>query len=216
MKFALVLSGCGQFDGSETHEVILSLLSLAQEGVSWDAFAPDIMQQEVINHYKNEVVSSDSRSVLAESARLVRGHIKPITEANINEYDAVLFPGGFGVVVNLCDWRDKKWDYRLNPDVADFMEQAKAKAKPMGFICIAPVLIPKLFPGAKMTVGNDQELMAEINAMGCETIVCDATEVAVDQENKIVSTPANMVKATTDQLYQGIHQLVKELVVLAS
>src|SRR5690348_7763129 len=103
-KFAVILSGCGQHDGSETHETILTLLSMDQEKVQWEAFAPDVMQNRVIDHINNAVDSKENRSVLKEAARLARGKIKPILEAQIQEFDAVVFPGGVGAVNVLCDW----------------------------------------------------------------------------------------------------------------
>ena len=158
-KFAVVLAGCGQHDGSETHEVILTLLSMDQEGIAWDAFAPDVKQQSVINHITESVNTSETRSALEESARLVRGKIKPITMANVTEYDAIIFPGGLGAVTTLCDWFEKKSAFSFNPDVKDFIDAAVKYNKPMGFICIAPIMITKIYEGAQFTIGNDTAIV---------------------------------------------------------
>ena len=211
MKFAIVLAGCGQHDGSETHEVILTLLSLAQEKIEWDAFAPDIPQRQVINHITEQPQEGEKRQVLIESARLVRGKIKPITEADISSYDAIIFPGGFGAVSNLCNWGEKGKDFSLNNEVVNFLDQAISNKKPLGFICIAPMIIPRLFKGAKLTIGNDEELAKQISSMGSTHITCEASDVVVDKEHKIVSTPANMVANSIYEVYIGIHKLVKEL-----
>lgn len=215
MKVAIVLAGCGQHDGSETHEVILTLLSLAQEKVAWDAFAPDIMQHHVSNHLTNESEKNETRSVLKESARLVRGKIKPITEARLSEYDAVIFPGGVGAVTNLCNWFEKGSDFSFNLDVKSFIDNVTAAKKPIGFICIAPIMIPKIVRGAELTIGNDISLSKQIESQGSTHVDCKATDVVVDKKNKIVSTPANMVANSIDEVYEGIHKLVKELVFLS-
>ena len=81
----------------------------------------------------------------------------------------------------------------------------------MGFICIAPLLITKIFNDAELTIGNDESLASQINELGSKHINCKATEVVVDKKNKIVSTPANMVANGIDEVYEGIHKLVKEL-----
>jgi len=215
MKFALILAGCGQHDGSETHEVILTLLSMAQEDITWDAFAPDIKQRHVINHLTDKKEEGESRDVLKESARLVRGKIKPISEAEIANYDAVIFPGGVGAVANLCDWYNKREDFSFQQDVKRFIDAAVSAKKPMGFICIAPIMIPKIFKAARLTIGNDQALSKQIAELGSEHVNCEATEVVIDQNHKVVSTPANMVARNINEVYEGIHKLVKELVTMA-
>ena len=214
-KFALVLSGCGQHDGSETHEVILSLLSMAQEGVQWEAFAPDVNQSRVVNHVTDTVEGEETRSVINESARLVRGKIKPISKASMSDFDGVIFPGGVGAVNTLCDWFDKGTEFNFNSDVKKLIDQAVAQKKPMGFICIAPMMIPKIYQSAKLTIGNDKALADQIKDMGSEHVDCSADDVVIDKKNKIVSTPANMVANGIDEVYTGIRKLVKELVHLS-
>ncbi len=215
MKFAIILAGCGQHDGSETHEVVLTLLSLAQEKIQWDSFAPDIFQHHVTNHLTNAIESGEKRHVLTESARLVRGKIKPINEANITDYDAVIFPGGVGAVSNLCDWVEKGKDFSFNPSVKALIDQAIQHNIPMGFICIAPIMIPKIFSGANLTIGNDESLAKQIHELGSNHENCSATDIVVDIKNKIVSTPANMVANSIDEVYEGIHRLVKALAKMA-
>lgn len=213
MKFALVLSGCGQHDGSETHEVILTLLSLAQENIEWDAFAPEMAQQQVIDHVTNEPVAGETRQVLQESARLVRGHIQLIKQAKLEDYDAVIIPGGFGAVSNLCDWGkdfgESGANFSFNDQFKAFLDKAIALKKPMGFICIAPVMIMKLFPGAKLTIGNDADIAARLNAAGGVHVDCAATDIVIDEAHHVVSTPANMVAKNIAEVNEGIHKLVK-------
>ncbi|MDP3562430.1 MAG: isoprenoid biosynthesis glyoxalase ElbB [Legionellaceae bacterium] len=210
-KFAIVLAGCGQHDGSETHEVILTLLSMDQAGVAWDAFAPDVKQACVINHITESPNTPEERSVLQESARLVRGKIKPITMAHVAEYDAIIFPGGLGAVTTLCDWFEKKSAFNFNSDVKHFIDEAVTLKKPMGFICIAPMMITKIYPGAKFTIGNDPSIADQIQAMGCLPINCPADDVVIDETHKIVSTPANMVAKNINDVYVGINKLVQVL-----
>ena len=215
MRVAIILSGCGQHDGSETHEVVLTLLSLAQEKVEWDAFAPDIEQRAVINHITEEPEEGQRRQVLLESARLVRGKIKSLIEADITKYDAVIIPGGFGAVSHLCNWGSEGANFSLNKDVCKFLNEAISSKKPVGFICIAPMMIPKLYKSAKLTIGNDASLAEQIHAMGSSHIPCKASDVVVDKENLIVSTPANMVANSIDEVYVGIMKLVKEIISLS-
>lgn len=211
MNCAIILSGCGQHDGSETHEVILTLLSLDQEGVAWRAFAPDIPQPFVVNHVDETRNTSESRSVLQESARLVRGAIAPLSTLQVNEFDAIIFPGGFGAVTTLCDWIEKKAEFHFIPDVQRVIDDARAQKKPMGFICIAPVMIPKIYSKAELTIGHDANIAALIESMGCKHINCTADEIVIDHHHKIISTPANMVAKSISEVYAGIRKLVHAL-----
>lgn len=211
-NFAIVLSGCGQHDGSETHETILTLLAMDKAGVNWQAFAPDIMNNNVINHVTNKPVPNQKREVLVEASRLVRGKIKPLSEAHVADFDAIIFPGGMGAVTVLCDWAEKKSDFSFNDEVAKLINDAKKLHKPMGFICIAPMMITKIFTNAKFTIGNDKDLAKDIAKTGCEHIDCLASDAVVDVKNKLVSTPANMLNTSISVVAEGIDKLVKELV----
>src|SRR6478609_7521352 len=103
-RVAVVLSGCGVYDGAEIYESTLTLLHLSQAGAQVQCFAPDIPQMHVINHLTGEVAANETRNVLVEAARLTRGNIKPVTEANAQDFDALIVPGGFGAAKNLCDF----------------------------------------------------------------------------------------------------------------
>jgi len=64
-KFAVVLSGCGVFDGAEIHEATMTLLAIKEAGADYQCFAPDIPQYHVINHLTGEEMN-ESRNVLIE------------------------------------------------------------------------------------------------------------------------------------------------------
>ena len=49
-RVAVVLSGCGVYDGSEIYEAVITLLRLDQAGAVVKCFAPDMQQLHVINH----------------------------------------------------------------------------------------------------------------------------------------------------------------------
>lgn len=71
-KVGVVLSGCGVYDGSEIHETVLTLLALSRQGADVICFAPDKTQADVVNHLTGEPMA-ESRNVLIEAARIVRG-----------------------------------------------------------------------------------------------------------------------------------------------
>ena len=217
MKIALILSGCGQMDGSETHETLMTLLALSEEKLEWMAFAPDLPQKVVINHATGKVDSTSVRNILEESARLTRGKIAPLSDLLVDleqtkpSYQAIIIPGGYGAAIHLCDFKEKGFNFTFNPEVGQVFERAKQLKLPMGFICIAPVMIPRIYPNATLTIGNDSTLIQQIEGLGCTHQRCSGTEIAIDSVNKVVSTPANMVSPTLDELHQGIRALVKAI-----
>ncbi|TKF96605.1 isoprenoid biosynthesis protein ElbB, partial [Vibrio sp. F13] len=99
-KIAVVLSGCGVFDGAEINEVVLTLLALEEQGVDYQCFAPDKPQTHTINHLQGNE-KEQTRNVLEEAARIVRGNVTSLSELNENEFSALIVPGGFGVAKNL-------------------------------------------------------------------------------------------------------------------
>ena len=116
-KIAVILSGCGVFDGSEIYESILTLLYLDKAGAQVQCFAPDMQQMHVVNHLTGDVVENESRNVLIEAARLVRGDIKNLAEAEAKDFGAVIIPGGFGAAKNLCNFAIKGAALSVNEDL---------------------------------------------------------------------------------------------------
>lgn len=215
-KIAVILSGCGVFDGSEIHESVLTLLALSQAGAEYQCLAPDILQQRVINHYTGKQEVADTRYVLVEAARIARGDILNVAEADPGSYDALIFPGGFGAATNLCDFAVSGPNCKVEPSVLKFAQAIAAAKKPIGFICIAPAMIARIYGrGIKMTIGNDPETIATLAAMGNQHIECSVSDYVVDNEHKVVTTPAYMLGKSVAEVAEGIHKLVTKVLELA-
>ncbi|EOD78972.1 Sigma cross-reacting protein 27A [Grimontia indica] len=214
-KVAVILAGCGVYDGAEIHESVLSLLAIEQAGASWHCFAPDVDQHHVINHAAGEE-SGETRNVLVEAARIARGDVKPLSELNVNEFDALLLPGGFGVAKNLSTFATSDEEMEIEKEVLRVCKAFAIAEKPAGYVCISPVLIPKVYgPGAKGTIGNDPQTAAAFNAMGGEHIDCPVDDFVLDQSRRLLSTPAYMLATSVSQANAGISKLVSKLVELA-
>lgn len=211
-KVAVILSGCGVQDGAEIHEAVLCLLHLTKQGASYQCFAPDKPQRDVINHLTGEAAAGQGRNVLVEAARIARGNIKPVTELNAADFDALLLPGGFGVAKNLCDFATRGADTQLDADVLAACKSFATARKPAGYCCIAPILIPRLYPsGVKGTIGTDVAVADAFIAMGGEHIGCAVTDVVEDAHYRVISTPAYMLANNIADADIGIGKLVKRL-----
>lgn len=209
-KVAVILSGCGVFDGAEIHESVLTLLALAKSGAQVKCFAPDIPQLHVVNHLSGEVVESETRNVLVESARIARGEIKSLAELDTSEFDAVVLPGGFGAAKNLCDFALKGADSKLHPLVLEKCQGFAKSGKPAGYACIAPAMMAEVYgQGVNLTIGNDQDTAAALSHMGANHIDCPVNDVVIDEQNKVVSTPAYMLAQSIIEAEQSINKMVE-------
>ena len=214
-KVAVVLSGCGVFDGAEIHESVITLLALDRLGAQVEMVAPDIPQMHVVNHLNGEEMA-ESRNVLVESARIARGEIKAIDQVNAEDFDAIIFPGGFGAAKNLCDFAVKGVECEVNPQVEAFISTALNAKKVLGFVCIAPALLAKvagridLHPD--LTIGNDDGTARAVEQMGAHHVNCPVKDFVVDETNRIVTTPAYMLGQSISEVADGIEKLVAKVI----
>jgi enhancing lycopene biosynthesis protein 2 len=215
-KVAVVLSGCGVYDGAEINEAVLTLLCLEQQGATYECFAPDIEQMHVINHLTGEPVAGETRNVLVEAARIARGNIRDITQAKAGDFDALLVPGGFGAAKNLSNFAVAGAAMEVQPDFLALARAFHGSGKPIGLICIAPVMSAAICgEGARCTIGNDADTAAAITAMGGAHLQCPVSEARVDVAHKLVTTPAYMLAGKVSEAYAGISACVKEVLALA-
>ena len=213
-KIGVCLSGCGVNDGAEIHESVITALTLDRAGAEIIYTAPDVVQTKVVNHITGDEMN-ETRNVLVESARIARGDITDLAQLTSDDMDALLFPGGFGAALNLCDFALKGADCHIHLEVNRIIQEMLAVQKPLGFICIAPALFARAVKNvdmtAKITIGNDQATADQIEKLGSQHEICSVDDCIVDEENKIVSTPAYMLAENISEAASGIEKLVHQI-----
>jgi len=209
-KFAVILSGCGVFDGSEIHEATLTLLAIAKLGCQYELFAPDIKQHHVVNHLTGKEMK-ETRNVLVESARIARGKIKDLKKFNPDEFDGLVLPGGFGVAKNLSTWAFDGADASVLPLVEDAIRGMVSLNKPVGALCIAPVLLARIFGEVNVTIGDDPGTIRALDSLGASHMKAAHTDVVVDTKHNLVTTPAYMLDCTIEQIAEAAEKLVKAM-----
>lgn len=209
-KIAVVLSGCGVMDGSEIHEAVTAMLAIEQQGGDYHCFAPEGEQRVVMNHATKQP-ANEIRRIPAEAARIARGNISLLKSFKVEDYDAVLFPGGMGAVLNLCDFANQGKDCIVHPDVRRVVEEMHAAGKPIVALCIAPVLIARILGNVTVTIGNDPETCMALKSMGATPEICSAAQVCVDKKNKIITTPCYMLDRSLKEVAQSTSNAVKDL-----
>ncbi len=209
-KFAVVLSGSGVYDGSEIHEATLTLYAIAKNGATYEIFAPDVAQHHVVNHISGEEMN-ENRNVLVESARIARGAVSPLSDLDARQFDALIFPGGFGAAKNLSSFAFDGPGCKVHPDVEKAIKDMVSLGKPLGALCIAPVLLARVLGDAKLTIGQDEGTARAIEEMGATHVGTSHGEIVIDEKYKLVTTPCYMLDANIVQIGEGAENAVKAL-----
>lgn len=206
-NFAVILSGCGHQDGAEIHEATLTLWAIHKHGADFQCYAPDIKQHHVLNHITGQEMN-EKRNVLIESARIARGKIAALATFAPDSADGLVIPGGFGAAKNLSSYAFDGANCTVNPDVAAAVKAMHGAGKPIGALCIAPVILAKILGNVTLTIGQDQGTADNLAAMGARHQPTMQGEITVDRERKIVSTPCYMLNSRIDQIGEGADNLI--------
>jgi enhancing lycopene biosynthesis protein 2 len=213
-RFAVVLSGCGNKDGAEIHESVMTLWAIHKHGAEYQCFAPDIPQYHVLNFITGQEMK-EKRNVLVESARIARGNIKDLKTYNAGDYDGLIMPGGLGVAKNLSTFAFEGPGCSVNEDVIRAVQETAALKKPIGALCIAPAIVAKILGNVTVTIGQDRGTAAALAKMGASHKKTTHGEITIDKEHKIVTTPCYMLDARVDQIGEGAESLVSAVIEMA-
>jgi len=219
-KIAVILAGCGVYDGSEIHETVFTLLEIAKQGATYQCFAPDKDQLHVVNHITGET-TEETRNVLVESARIARGEVLALSELKADAYDALIIPGGFGAAKNLNQWAMEGPNGRIDADTRNVIIAFLDAKKPIGALCMGPTVIAKALEEtdyvATLSVGTSQEnspydiagIHAGMLSIGAMVEEKSVKELAIDQKLKLVSAPCYMMEATIAEVHNNVASAVK-------
>lgn len=216
-RVGVFLYGAGVQDGSEIQEAVLTLLALEKAKAEVVVFAPDANQSDVVNHQTGKVVN-EQRNMLSEAARISRGNVIALSEVKANELDAMIIPGGLGFIKSITSYAKDGINFVTNPALERLLIELHKQKKPLGFICITPIIAAKLFGSEhpKLTAGNNQDISAQIKSMGAQPVIATSKDVVVDKDTRIISSPAYMVDSTIAQVEIGITKLVNKVVRIAN
>ena len=221
-KIAIFLSGCGNRDGSELQESLSLMLAIDRKGWEYQCFAPEGLF-EVVSHIDNQpiddeeeegtLVDVEQRDIYEESARIARGKIMPIDQYSVSDYDALALPGGMGAVRNWSSYAFDGPQMTVIDSVMDAILSTYRAHKPVMAMCIAPMVVAKTLGryGVHLTLGSECQASRIAESFGVVHEVCGPTEVCVDKEHKVLSTPAYMAASHISQIFDGAAKMVDEL-----
>lgn len=210
-KIAVILSGCGNRDGSELQETLSLLLAIDRRGWKYQCFAPQ-GDFKVVS-YLDGKETGETRNIYSESARIARGDIKELSSYTPSEYDALALPGGMGAARNLSSYAFEGENMQVIPPVEKAIRNTFEARKPIMAMCIAPMVLSKVLGNEhiQLTLGQPCGAASAAQTLGVNHVNCNATEVCVDKENKILSTPAYMVGSRISEIFAGAENMVAEL-----
>ncbi len=222
MKTAVLLSGCGVYDGTEIQESVFALLALSQNNLDFICTAPNVNQHHVINHINGQEMK-EGRNVFVESARIARGEIISLSKLNKNNISSLLIPGGFGAAKNLSNWAFEGPNGSVLQEVKDLILHCVENRKPIVALCISPTLIAKSLEGtsyiSQLTLGSIKgkseydisEINGAISSIGSVAHNKSIEEICVDKDLKIISAPCYMMDAKVNEIYNNIKMAIDKL-----
>ncbi|KAF3851100.1 hypothetical protein F7725_012872 [Dissostichus mawsoni] len=201
------------------NSVFSTMYHLSRNGARFQMFAPNQQQMHVMDHMKKQPGSGENRNMMMESARFSHGQgmmqMQDLSKLDINSFDAVIFPGGHGIIKNLSTFVKDGKDCKLQGDVDKVLKDFHRSRKPIGYTGqhgYGPGL-PRaaqhrgdhgLREGRKHPLGElaHTNMVQAVKSMG-----------ARHNKNKVVSTPSFMWETEYHYhyIFDGIGNMVKHV-----
>lgn len=219
-RIAVILSGCGNRDGSELQESLSLLLAIDRRGWQYQCFAPEgyfevVPHVEVVDdEEEGTILDTEQRDIFVESARIARGNLLPLEQYRPEDYDALALPGGMGAARNLSTFAFDGPRMTVVDSVADAILETYRAHKPVLAMCIAPMVVAKMLGRyeVELTLGPaDNQASGVAKGFGCKVQACGPTDVCVDTEHKVLTTPAYMAATRISEIFDGAENLVAAL-----
>jgi enhancing lycopene biosynthesis protein 2 len=215
-RIGVVLSGCGQRDGSDVGEALLTILVIERAGAEVVCGAPDVDQPIVVDHLRGRPAKG-ARNARAEAARIAGPRVVSLAELTVDGLDGLMIPGGEGAVVTLSDYAEKHELCQVQPDVARLLRGMLQARRPVGLVGLAALLGARVLgpmAGVRLTVGSKGTPAAKHAAiMGADVRPCAAEDVIVDAKSRVSSTPGFLAEgATLPGVARALDRLVRGVV----
>jgi enhancing lycopene biosynthesis protein 2 len=215
-RIGVVLSGCGQRDGSDVAEALLALLVIERAGAEAVVAAPDVEQKEVVDHLRGRPTRGQ-RNARLEAARIAGPRVLALGELGVEAIDALVMPGGEGAISTLSDYAEKHELCQVHPDVARLLLGMLQSRRPIGLMGLAALLGARVLgpaAGVRLTLGSKGTPAAKHAAiMGADVRPSTPEDVIVDQKTRVSSTPGFLAEgATLAGVARAVDRLVRGVV----
>ncbi|ETO91725.1 MAG: thiJ/PfpI domain protein [Candidatus Xenolissoclinum pacificiensis L6] len=217
-KASFILSGCGYLDGTEINEAVLLSLLCAQHDIEVDFYSVNEDVPVSCHSLSGEVpvnrLGTEARNMIEESSRIARREVFQVHTLDVDKYDILVLPGGYGAINNFSNFFSEHSEKTVYPSIQDIIYGFITAKKPIVSVCIAPLVVAVSLQGKvgglTLTLGKDENrLLASVGAINK---VCMADEFVYDQRNLIYSTPAFMESEDLALIYKGMNSMITSLV----
>ncbi|STM36756.1 isoprenoid biosynthesis protein with amidotransferase-like domain [Escherichia coli] len=126
-------------------------------------------------------------------------------------------PGGFGAAKNLSNFASLGSECTVDRELKALAQAMHQAGKTAWFYVYCPGDgCRKIFDfPLRLTIGTDIDTAEVLEEMGAEHVPCPVDDIVVDEDNKIVTTPAYMLAQNIAEAASGIDKLVSRVLVLA-
>lgn len=183
MKWLVLLSGCGLGDGSCIEETVMSYIALDRYHCDYLPVAENRIEPSV-DHFTER--TGERRSVLTESARIGRGRIQDLSQIHLKDYDALLIPGGIGLLAN----------YAQSKAVSQCVLYFSGPGRKIGSMCAGIDFLRGIL---------GTELLRK------ETEDLQAASFCCDKDRKIFYTPAFRKTSSCDIALLGVCAMIQAM-----
>lgn len=198
-KIGVLLTGIGFYDGTDTQEAVFTLLALDKYDCESVCIAPNAPQATVVNHLTGEDIPQ-VRNIQEEAARLTKGKVISLKEANADELDALVIPGGFGVTKNLTSSDE------IFQDLSKLVKGIYQAKKPIAAVCLSPTVLAQTLE----EIGIETELN-QLSQKSTEESKQIAEQGLFDEINRIVTSPCYTHDASIALVYLGVENTIIKL-----
>jgi enhancing lycopene biosynthesis protein 2 len=140
----MVFTGNGYLDGTEPTEAVSMMVNLSRVGAEVTFVSSTRFQSQTINHQDGKIAKSDIRNIAKESARITRGHVEAIIGINVDDFDALIIPGGYGVAKNASDYGKNHETMEVFPDYENKIREFIEHKKVIVTCCMSPILVARI------------------------------------------------------------------------
>lgn len=205
--FAIILSDNDVFEGAETNEIVLTILALKKNRIEYQCFSPRYRQ-----HHRYNKKTGKKRKASDESAVILLENVESLSKCIPDHFDALIIPAGLCVEEHspTFSFNDKASEDNLI--ILEKIHEFKVQKKPVGYINIAPFLLPVVYrTGIILAIGDDVQTIADFKETGRVHKISRVKKVEVNDLNKVLMTPAYMLESNILEAKNGIDKLVTKL-----
>ena len=83
--------------------------------------------------------------------------------------------------------------------------------KPIGALCISPVILAKILDNVQLTIGDDKGTAQAMESVGATHVNATHGEVVLDSSYKVVTSPCYMLDANIEQIANGAENVVSAM-----